>query len=200
MANNSGVNRESWLTELMVQLTPMIEKRDSKVPDTLRISCGFPSKKALARRGRVIGQCWYPEASASGLTQIFISPVLVEGLEVAETTLHEMVHGVVGSGHGHKGPFVQLAKKLGFTKPWTSTPSTDDLKQELNAVLKHLGPYPHGKLEAAAMAGGGGPKQSTRLIKVACEDCGCPVRMTRTRIDECGVPTCGCGGEMAEAA
>lgn len=39
-------------------------------------------------------------------------------------------------------------------------------------------------------------KQTTRLCKVKCRDCGCLLRMTRTWIERVGLPTCGCGGRM----
>jgi hypothetical protein len=43
------------------------------------------------------------------------------------------------------------------------------------------------------------PRQSTRMLKVACPDCGCVCRMARTWLDCAGAPTCACGAGMVEA-
>lgn len=39
-------------------------------------------------------------------------------------------------------------------------------------------------------------RQTTRMCKVICEQCGCVIRMTRTWMMQAGLPTCGCRGRM----
>lgn len=189
------MNREEWLGALVMALIPMIEDQGEKVPGDVNISVSFPSKKATGKR-RAVGQCWYPEQAEDKRTNIFVSPVLSDPLEVAETVLHELVHAAVGPGHGHKGPFITLAKALGFTKPWTSTPASDTLQGDLRAILEALPPYPHGALDASAAEKGSKP-QTTRMVKVECVNCGYTLRTTKKWI-EVGLPTCVCSGEIQE--
>ena len=73
-------------------------------------------------------------------------------------------------------------------------PFIKDQTVTIKELIGQIGPYPHARLVASNR-----PKtQTTRMLKVTCQQCGCVVRMTRKWLDEAGVPTCGCGGEMAE--
>ena len=64
----------------------------------------------------------------------------------------------------------------------TATTEGKEFFKWARPVLKKLGKYPH-----AALNPGNGPvkKQTTRLIKCECEDCGFVFRTTRTWIDNC---------------
>jgi hypothetical protein len=66
----------------------------------------------------------------------------------------------------------QLAKVLGFTKPWKSTPVT------LDGVAKN--------------ANGDKKPQSTRLLKAECGECGYTVRVTKKWLEAKGAPICPC--------
>lgn len=192
------INREAWFHNLITELNPLFTDRGATIPEKTRISVGFPSKKAFASKGRVIGQCWYPEACEDGSTNIFIHPVLHEPILVSATVVHELVHACLGSGHGHQGQFIELSKAVGLVKPWTATTPGEGLIKELDRIVEKLGEYPHSKLDAIALSRLAGPKQTTRLVKVACVECGCPVRMTRQWIEK-GLPACACGGVMEVA-
>jgi hypothetical protein len=76
----------------------------------------------------------------------------------------------------------------------TATVPGEALKARLKELIGQLGDYPHARLVASNK-----PKtQTTRMLKVTCQQCGCVVRMTRKWLDEAGLPTCGCGGKMVE--
>ena len=188
------MTREEWLNTLAGNLRPLLDAVGATVPDLVRVSVGWPSARGLSLKKRIIGQCWSPKCSADHATEIFISPYLGEGGQVAETLLHEMIHAAVGTECGHKGAFVETAKKLGFTAPWKSTPATPDLKGRLQLLLP--GDYPHGQLEPLT---GGIKKQTTRLVKVLCPGCGYTLRTTRKWIDERGTPICPCNSKPMEA-
>jgi hypothetical protein len=66
----------------------------------------------------------------------------------------------------------QLAKALGFTKPWKSTPAT------LDGVAKN--------------ANGDKKPQGTRLLKAECGECGYTVRVTKKWLEAKGAPICPC--------
>ena len=76
----------------------------------------------------------------------------------------------------------------------TATVPGDSLKARLRELMGKIGEYPHARLVACNRL----KTQSTRMLKVTCEQCGCVVRMTRKWLDEVGLPTCGCGGDMFE--
>lgn len=194
------MTREEWLNKLIAALRPTFVNLGRPLPEKLRVSCSWPSKNGLSKR-RVIGQCWYPGSSADGTTEILVSYVQADPLEVAETIAHELCHAAVGAGHGHGGEFIVMAKALGFTRPWKSTPSTEELKTELREVIKTLGEYPHAALGAAVTEAGGGDKpQKARMLKVKCADCGYTCRTTKKWLEEKGSPICPCNEEAMEVA
>jgi hypothetical protein len=164
------------------------------LPEKIRVSCGFPSKSALARKKRRIGECWGVEASEDKSYQVFISPLLKEWLEVTETLTHELVHTAVGIECKHRGAFPKTAKAIGLEGKMTETTAGEALKSRLRELVEQLGDYPHARL----ITSNGAKTQNTRYRKVVCKKCECVIRMTRKWLDEVGPPTCGCGGTMVE--
>ena len=75
----------------------------------------------------------------------------------------------------------------------TETHAGMDLSKELVKISHDLGDYPHSKL---VMALSGKKKQSTRLIKLSCSRCGFIARASKTALEQAGLPTCGCGGNL----
>ena len=186
--------REDWLQQMIDLLRPDFEKVGKPLPEKIRVSCGFPSKSALANKARRIGECWGVESSEDKSYQVFISPLLKEGIEVTSTLVHELVHTAVGIECKHRGPFVKVANAIGLEGKMTETTAGEALIARLKELIEQLGEYPHARLVASNK-----PKtQTTRMLKVTCKQCGCVVRMTRKWLDEAGLPTCGCGGEMEE--
>jgi hypothetical protein len=191
---NFMMTREEWLNNLTDALRPRFQDLSAPLPAKVRISCGWPSKKALARRKRVIGQCWNPECSCDQTTEVFISPVLSEAFGpqgVGATLVHELVHAAVGTAAGHKRPFSRVAKALGLEGPWTSTSATPELEELLRTLAP--GEYPHATLDYTKLDGE--KKQSTRLVKCECPECGYTVRTTRKWLVERGAPICPCNHE-----
>lgn len=189
-----GSNREAWLARLVDVLRPEFVRHGHPLPDRIRVACGWPSKSATSSRNRRIGEAWSQRASADGAHETFLSPCLADPVEVGAVLVHELVHHAVGVEHGHKGPFAKLAKAVGLAGKMTATVAGPELAARLHGLAEWLGPYPHGMLSA----GEGRKKQSTRMLKVTCAECGCIARMTRQWLDDVGAPTCGCGGEMQE--
>ena len=183
------MTREEYLGLVIERLAPLFEGAGAPLPADIRVSVGFPSTAARARRKRRLGECWSPEQSAAKRHEIFISPVLGDAPEALAVLVHELVHAAVGVKDGHRGRFPKLAKKLGLLPPMRSTTAGPALKARLNDLLSSLGPYPHAALDASK------PEtkvQKTRLLKVVCPDCGAVDRTTATRIAR-GLPWCDCG-------
>jgi len=186
--------REQWLCGLVDALRSTFAELGYPLPERIRVSCGWPSKSALSSKNRRIGEAWSQRCSADGTHETFLSPVLADPVEVGAVLVHELVHHAVGVEHGHKGPFRRCALAVGLTGPMRATTAGPALAERLHRLAESIGPYPH----AALVAGDGRKKQTTRMLKVLCPDCGCIVRMTRQWLDDAGVPTCACGGIMQE--
>src|SRR5205085_11158746 len=49
-------SRETWLFSLSLALRPMFDGVGKPIPSKIRVACGWPSRGALSRRQRTIGQ------------------------------------------------------------------------------------------------------------------------------------------------
>jgi hypothetical protein len=188
----SIATREAWLLAVAERMAPWY---DGTVPP-VRVSVGFTSK---GRRSNRVGECWTPAADPDGRSHIFIHPKLIDPVEVAATLAHELLHAVVGLEAKHGPIFRAAALALGLEGKMTSTVPGPVFKEQIAGVLAEVGPYPHGSLQP-----GDGkstpPTQTTRMVKVACEQCGYTVRTTQKWL-AVGVPACpACELTMAVAA
>lgn len=190
--------REEWLVAGVAAIEPLFEAIGETVPP-VKVSVGWPGGRG--RKGSVIGQAWNKAASADGVAQVFVSPVLDDAVRVLDVLTHELVHVIDENASGHKGRFVRMAKAVGLTGKMTATVAGDALRETLTEIAARLGDYPHAALTTAAEGADGPKKQGTRMLKVECaEGSGYVVRMTRKWIDEVGTPSCPCHGvPMVEA-
>jgi hypothetical protein len=181
------MTREEWLNAVAEAISPWYG--DDGLPP-VRLSVGFSSK---GRKSNVIGECWYKEATADAVPQVFVHPMLSDPLEVAAVLAHELVHAFLGEGKKHGPEFRAVAVALGLTGPMRATVPGEEFKQAIAPVLELVGPYPHGALKpAGTVTTSAGPKQTTRMKKVECEGCGYTVRTTQKWLDVAvpGCPTC----------
>jgi hypothetical protein len=169
------VLREQWLEQMIDELRPDFGRIGHSLPEKIRVSCGFPSKSALAKKARRIGECWGVESSEDKSYQVFISPLLKESVEVSATLVHELVHCAVGIECKHRGAYPKVAKAIGLKGKMTATEAGDALQVRLRELIANLGDYPHARL----VAGNRPKKQGTRMLKITCQTCGCVLRMTR---------------------
>lgn len=213
--------RENWLMNAVEVFRGRFIEVGMPLPEKVHVSVGF-AYGARAENGKVLGQCWKAEASRDGVNHVFISPESGDTVEVLETLLHELIHAADDCTHGHKGAFAEVATRLGFEGPMTSTPAGIALAAELMTMAETLGDYPHGALMIPTRAKVGattgtvatgtpgkgklhsGPaKQTTRMVKVACTapDCACGGYVVRTTAKwlAIGAPSCPMGTPMVEA-
>lgn len=185
--------REGFLEFAATMLAPIVSEAYGLPldPKTLKLSCGFPSKGALAQRKRSVGECW-PAAAGDGLTHILISPLVKTPTDVLAILLHEMIHAADANVNGHKGPFTRACRAIGLDGKPTSTYPSDALSGLLQALGEAFGEYPHPGLTAG---GKGHTPQSTRMLKIVCPSCGLIVRAARKSIEDKGLPT-HCDEEM----
>ena len=115
--------------------------------------------------------------------------MLERDTDVLATLLHELIHAWDRCESGHKGAFVELAKKVGLERPWTATHAGEELQLKLERIAEGLGAYPHVPLEPTMVQK---KVQSTRMRKFTCDESGYIVRTTTKWFDELGAPVCPC--------
>lgn len=192
---NKKITREEWLMEMVRFFAPEFARIGYPINDKrVGVSIGFPSSRAKTANRRRIGEIWSDTCSRDGYYQIFISPVIKDSIEAASTLLHELVHCAVGLDKGHGKVFRACAISTGLSGRMVSTVPGEKLLETLKTIISVLGEIPHGELVV-----NGRPRQSTRMIKVVCRECGYTVRVSRWWLQK-GTPTCVCGCKMEETA
>ncbi len=187
--------REEWLESAVTLMTPLFKSAGYEVPK-VRVACGWPSTRGLSAKKRCLGEAWCKTASSDGVAQVFISPWLdtpVDPYGVLPVLVHEVVHAVVGNSEGHNKVFGKCARAVGLEGKLTSTVAGDTLLEACEQWTKKLGDYPHCKLNQNKRPV---KKQTTRMIKCTCEECGYVVRTSKKWILEVGAPCCPKHGAM----
>lgn len=105
-----GETREGWLRRSVEAFRPYLAAAGSPIPETVHISTGFPSHRALSAKKRVVAQCWSGEASEDGNPHVFVSPLEARTTEILDHVLHELIHaaGINGHGSDFRGPALAL--------------------------------------------------------------------------------------------
>jgi hypothetical protein len=182
-----SMTREEWLQKaIKICDQKLFSKHGLKCP-AVKVSVGLPYGK------KAIGEHWHPEASEDKLGSIFISPIMEEAGQVLGTLVHELVHAAVGNEAGHGPEFKKAATAVGLIGKMRATSAGDELVKFFNdVVIKKIGDYPHRKLNMQMRPA---KKQTTRMIKCECSDCGYICRTSKTNIENYGAPLCPCNKE-----
>lgn len=191
--------RQAWLDNATIALRiHFIASEAPPIPETVRVSWGFPSRGALRGKKQRIGECWDATATRDAHNEIFVHPTLADhaepGLQILAVLAHELCHAAVGCTAGHKGPFRRAALSIGLEGKMTSTTPGEAFKQSATPILAALGPFPTSGLDPSKDATR--KKQSTRLIKCECEACHMVVRVAKKWLNEVGTPHCPNHGAM----
>jgi hypothetical protein len=192
---NQGLNapsvtyqtREEWLNAAGRAFIPLFKRAGYDLPAAIRYSFGFPS---TGRHSAHIGECWWASASADGHNEIIIRVDLDDPVRVLDVLAHELVHACMPEGEKHGKLFKRCALAIGLTGRMKSTVAGPDLEQQLRVMAAQLGPLRHARLDWSKRV-----KQSTRMFKGMCNDCGYTIRLTRQWAQR-GMPTCVCGTLM----
>lgn len=154
--------REAWLEAAITELEPVFAEvgKDVLAPK-VRPSVGFPKGARKA-----IGQCFDGALSVDNRPHVFVSPVLIDPVEVLATLAHEMVHAIEGCKVGHRGAFAKTARAIGLEGKLTATVAGDRLRARLLDIHDRLGVYPHAALVPTEKKKVG---SRLRLWECACE-------------------------------
>jgi hypothetical protein len=185
--------REQWLEEATSLLdSEVFNTVGYRIPDDVKVSCGWPVSGGASSRQATIGQCFSRAVSSNNVNEIFISPKLDDAIEVLSVLAHEHIHAIDDCASGHKGLFRTIAKKIGLEGKMTATTSSEALKVKLEAIVNKIGVYPHAKLDYTKQI----KKQSTRMLKVECSECGFSYRTSRKNIELMSNNTCNSCGDL----
>lgn len=186
------MTREEWLNLALSELREHVFAANGvKWPEEckVKVSCGWPSSRALSKRHRTVGFCHPKEHSKGKFNEIFISPLTDNSIDVLGYEAHEIIHALDNCKSHHRGFFLKTAREIGLEGKPTSTHPGEKLTECLNSIIGRIGEYPHTEMDPAVKD----RKQSTRLVKAECPGCGYVIRTTRKWIEEAGLPTCPCG-------
>ena len=75
----------------------------------------------------------------------------------------------------------------------TSNPAYERLEAQLKKVAGKLGDYPHARLDLSSRK-----KQTTRMLKCVCKECGYVARTTQKWLESTGAPLCACNEEQMD--
>lgn len=156
-----SAKREIWLNRAVRILRPYFANRGYPLPERIAVSVGFASSP------RAIGQCLYPQGSASGeTTHIFIGPDHKTGADALDTLAHELVHAALGAGFGHGPKFRKACQKIGLTKGKpTEAAAGPELREMLEKLARTLGDFPHDPITVSRSSARGG-SNSENWIKL----------------------------------
>lgn len=185
-------SREEWLNALVASHRPHFERVGFPLPEKIRVSVGFPLN---SRKGKVIGVCYRVEASTDGVNEIFVTPTLDDSAKLAEVLTHELAHAAT-PGDKHGPTFGKCVRALGLEGKLTATTAGEAWHEWADPILAALGPIPHAALNPFEHA----KKQTTRLLKGECQECGFVVRLTAKWVNQADgslqCPDSACGGPL----
>ena len=197
---NKHTTREAWLNALTAELAPAFKLHGAPLPKKIRIAIGFTSSGA---RGKGIGECWDSTASGDGAFEIQIRPDISDPLEIAAILTHELCHAAAGIKAGHGKDFKKIAVAMGLVGKMKATTGGPEFVKLTKQMLHNLGKLPHARLDTSAASRARPKKQTTRLLKAECEECGYTVRVSKKWLDDAGAPICptrGHGQMQSEAS
>ena len=156
--------REIWLQKAVELIFPIFKNKGYTIPK-VQVSCGFPS---TGNKSKHVGQCWGKSSTSDGTNQLFISPILDEPVQVLDTLVHELVHAVDDCTHHHGPEFKKIATDVGLQGLMREASAGPWLLEQLTAISRQLGKYPHSKINLAHSSS----KKTGPRPRAKCKKCG----------------------------
>ena len=179
-------NRENWLINAINLMKPIIKSKGYIVPNNIKVACSFCSVgNRYGAKNHTLGECWSDKSNEENKFHILITPSLEDKKRVLGVLVHELTHAIVGIKNGHNHIFKKCATTLGLEGKMTATTESKEFETIFAEVFKQLPDYPH-----KALLNINRKKQTTRLIKVVCEEHGYIARVSRKTLETLGCPIC----------
>lgn len=180
--------REAWLTKVGTAMQGWFVDLGFPLP-AFEIRTGFPS---VGRRSPNITESWTQDDGASYV--IFVRPDRSDSIEVAAAVAFQLCRIAVGERDSHGYLFRHLAISIGLKGTKSESPPGTLFKELAKPLLENAGPLPSPDITPTDQEKK--TRQTTRLVKVACEECGYVVRVSRKWLDDVGPPLCPLHGAM----
>ena len=180
--------RDVWLNEVADSMKSWFVDLGFPLP-AFSIKTGFPS---AGMRSPNITDSWIQEDDGS--YAIFVRPDRADAAEVAGALAFQLCRIAAGERDVHGYLFRHLAISIGLRGAKTETTPGTLFKEMIKPTLKEVGPlsspgiFPTNKDKKT--------KQTTRLLKVSCRECGYVARVSRKWLDAVGPPHCPDHGPM----
>jgi hypothetical protein len=205
--DNKYKTREEWLEAAVILIgSDVVEPLlGCTLTDKIKSSCSFATTGNKLKRksedgkfsGFTAGQVFPPSRENDGINyQIMVSPLVDDPQQAVDVLSHEVCHVIDECMNGHKAPFTKIRKTIGLygrkkdsdeyipNGASTDTKAGPELEIILQKIVEELGPYPHSRLDTT-----GRKKQTTRMHKCQCSECGYTVRLSQKWLDV-GTPIC----------
>ncbi len=184
-----GAARENWLREMASAMANWFDELGFPLP-AFEVRSGFPS---IGRRSPNITESWTQDNGSSYV--IFVRPDRSESLDVAAALAFQLCHIAVGDRDSHGHLFRHVAISIGLRGVKTESPPGALFKEIVTPELERIGDLPSPEITPTDTEKR--TRQTARLIKVTCRDCGYVVRVSRKWLDGVGPPLCPDHGPMA---
>lgn len=174
--------REAWLDGIVEAMRAEFAHRGYPLPAKIQTTMGFPS---TGWRGKRRGECWNSTAHAKGWVQIFIHPCETDVVEIVNILTHELCHAAdeqraKDAGKPYKGGYGRHFKAIGIAMDLEGKPKYMAGGAAWLAWAQPLidaaGPMPY---DALARHVKKEAKQTTRMLKCECPECGAIWRTSR---------------------
>lgn len=175
--------REEWLMRATAAILSHVASLGYTPTGDVRVSIA-PINVGRGDK-QVLGRCYHASASEGGYREIFISADLTNTRVILGTLTHEIGHAVLKDGVGHRKPFGDFCRKVGFEfEKAEFAMDGGDWWHWCGRIADELGTIPHRKLDARAKAQGEKKKQNTRLLLLECPCCSIKLRTTRKSLQQ----------------
>tara|TARA_R110000868_G_scaffold159274_2_gene387979 strand:- start:1739 stop:2386 length:648 start_codon:yes stop_codon:yes gene_type:complete len=198
------MNRETWLNAMIDKAVPLFDNAGFKISDIrskLKVSCSFIQGSRGNKLKDAIGVHYNPTISAEGFHEMMIQPSLSDSVQVVGVLIHEMVHSIQThlyhdengflSVKAHGKEFRKMALAVGLQGKMTATTESPELKIQIEKWVAEIGKYPHAKMTLNDSRA----KQTTRMNKLICMNCGFIARASTGAVNTYGLPE-HCNQEM----
>lgn len=172
--------REEWLMRGAKAVLAHVATLGYTPTGEVKAALGVPPSGK--RKDKPLGVCYHAAASEGAYREIFVHPELTDTRRILGVLVHEIGHAVLKDGVGHRKPFINYCKAVGFDfkKAEFAIDGVEFWKWAAR-IGDDLGPIPHKALNCNN-AQGQKKKQGTRLLLIECPACAIKVRTAKATL------------------
>ncbi len=186
--SQNSTTREEWLKKAANLMSSWYDDLGFPLPK-YEIQSGFPSS---GQRSNTVAESWTHDNGASFV--LIVRPDQNDSLTVGAAIAQQLCSIAAGPKDQFGHLFQHLAISIGLRGKKFETPPGQVFKELFRPIEKTIGSIPESETMTQNYVRSG--KQTTRLIKVSCNECGYVARVSRKWIEKVGPPLCPKHGPM----